>query len=413
MMIKERIIALILLLLPMVSLMAGNAGDAAKRLAEIGFENVRVSEKDDSVVYVAFESVSYRGTYRGAAVGIQELGLLYPHANTFKVMLLENQTPQMALTATRTDGQWHVKGSYDYRDIHHATKESKSDNSSAAKADFTVYPMFTWINHRFNTPFEYVAALAPTVETSLWKGNLITLQAIVPVSYHVETINSATYFRVGIADIAQQFTSRNGRWQATLAGGFFYFDRIGVDLRLSWHATNNLTLGAEASYTGDAIVNDGHYDISKPDKFSFFGKAEYYEPCTRLQAQLMGGRFVFGDYGARLDISRHFSDYTIGLYGILTGGEHNAGFHFAIPLGPKKQMRRGAVRLKMPDYFDWEYSMVSYYEYYDLQMGKYIETRPDENRSAHYWQPSHVAQYTQKILNEEFSTVKQQAEEPQ
>ena len=400
-MIRKYIITLILLILPMVSLLAADAKETAERLAALGFENVRVSEQDDQVVYVAFESVSYRGTYRGAAVGIEELGKLYPDVNTFRVILLENQMPQMALTATRADGQWCVKGDYDYRDIETATHQTKTTNSSSAKFDFTAYPMFNWINHRLNKPFEYVLSIAPTIETSLWKGNRITLQAIIPISYQVESINSATYFRVGIADIAQNFTSRNGRWQATLAGGFLYFDRIGVDLRLAYHATPNLTLGAEASYTGDAIVNDGHYDIKAPDRFSFFGKAEYYEPCTRLQAQLMGGRFVFGDYGARLDISRHFSDYTIGIFGVLTGGEHNGGFHFAIPLGPKRQMRKGAVRFKLPDYFDWEYNMVSYYEYYDQQMGRYIETRPDENRSAHYWQPLHVAQYAQKILNGE------------
>lgn len=398
-MIRKHIITLILLLLPMASLLAANAKDAAERLAELGFENVRVTEKGDQVVYAVFESVSYRGTYHGAAVGVEELGRLFPNVSTFKVMLLENQMPQMALTATRVNGQWSVKGDYDFHDIEIATRFTKLSNRSTAKVDFTVYPMFTWINHRFNTPFEYVASLAPTMETSLWKGNRITLQAIVPVSYDVQTINSSTYVRVGIADIAQDITSSNGRFQATLAGGFFYFDRIGVDLRLAYHATPNLTIGAEASYTGDAIVNDGHYDIKSPDKFSFFGKADYYEPHTRLQAQFMGGRFVFGDYGARLDISRHFGDYTIGLYGLLTGGEKNGGFHFAIPLGSKRQMRKGTVRLKLPDYFDWEYSIESYYKYYDQQMGKYIETRPDENRSAHYWQPVHVAQYTQKLLN--------------
>jgi hypothetical protein len=316
-------------------------------------------------------------------------------------MLLENQMPQVALTATRTDGQWLVKGGYDYSEIEAATKHASLKNSSAAKFDITAYPMFSWINHRWNQPFEYVLSIAPTVETSLWKGNRITLQAIIPVSYDVESIKTLSYPRVGIADIAQDFTSRNGRWQATLAGGFFYFDRVGVDARLSYHATPRLTIGAEASYTGDAVVNDGHYDIKAPDQFSFLGRAEYYEPTTRLQAQLMGGRFVFGDYGARLDVSRHFADYTIGLYGILTGGEHNYGFHFAIPLGGKKQMRKGAVRVKLPDYFDWEYSMTSYYEYYDQKMGEYVETRPDENRSAHYWQPVHVAQYAQKILNGE------------
>ena len=64
-------------------------------------------------------------------------------------------------------------------------------------------------------------------------------------------------------------------------------------------------------------------------------------------------------------------------------------------------MRKGTARLMLPEYFDWEYSMVSYYEYYDEQMGKTVEIRPDENRSAHYWQPVHIAQYAEKILNNE------------
>ena len=397
----QYIISMLLLAWPTVNMQAMDAEEAALRLATLGFENVRVAEQGESVVYVTMETVSYRGTYRGAAVGIEELGRLYPEVNTFRVMLMENQIPQVALTATRTDGIWSVKGDYDYRDITTATSGKKTENSSAAKLDFTVYPMFSWINHRLDKMFEYVISLAPTVEMSLWKGNRITLQPIIPIAYDVESINNQRYVRVGIADIAQDWTSCNGRWQATLAGGFFFFDRIGVDLRMAYHVTPRLTVGAEASYTGEAAMDNGHYNIKAPDRFSFFGKAEYYEPCTRLQAQLAGGRFVFGDYGARLDVSRHFGDYTIGVYGVLTHGEHNAGFHFAIPLGPKKQMRKGKVRLKLPDYFDWEYSMVSHYEYYNEQMGKIIETRPDENRSAHYWQPVHVAQYTQKILNGE------------
>ena len=104
-MIRKHIITLILLLLPMASLLAANAKDAAERLAELGFENVRVTEKGDQVVYAVFESVSYRGTYHGAAVGVEELGRLFPNVSTFKVMLLENQMPQMALTATRANGQ--------------------------------------------------------------------------------------------------------------------------------------------------------------------------------------------------------------------------------------------------------------------------------------------------------------------
>ena len=63
---RKHIITLILLFLPMVNLLAADAKEAAERLAALGFENVRVAEKGDQVVFAAFESVSYRGTYRGA-----------------------------------------------------------------------------------------------------------------------------------------------------------------------------------------------------------------------------------------------------------------------------------------------------------------------------------------------------------
>lgn len=392
------ILTMLLISWPIQVLLAMSNAEATAKLVALGMENVRVAAYEN-VVYASFEATSYRGTFRGAAEAIRELDLLYPEATSIRIALLENQQPQVALNATKANGVWSVKGNYNYQEINAALQSPKVANKSAGKFDVTVYPMFSWINHRFNKVFEYVVSLAPTVETCLWKGNRITLQAVIPVSYDVETIKSETYVHVGIADIAQEVTSANGRWQATLAGGFFNFDRIGFDFRTCYRVTPRFTLGAEASLTGEAIVRDGHYDISKPDHFCFFGKAEYYEPQTCLQGQLMAGRFVYGDYGARLDISRHFGDYTIGLYGILTGNEHNAGFHFAIPLGPKKQMRKGTVRLMLPEYFDWEYSMVSYFEYYDEQMGHGVEIRPDENRSAHYWQPVHIARYTEKILN--------------
>jgi len=394
------ILALLFFSWPVQVLLAMSNDEAAAKLVSLGMENVRVYANED-VVYASFEATSYRGTFRGAAEGIRELSRIYPKATSFRIVVLENQRPQVALNATKGDGVWSVKGDYNYNEVNTTLKNSTVVNKSVGKLDVTVYPMFSWINHRFNQMCEYVVSLAPTVETSLWKGNRITLQAVIPVSYNVETIKPASYVHVGVADIAQEFSSKDGRWQATLAGGFFYFDRIGFDLRTSYRVTPQFSLGAEVSLTGEAIVRDGHYDISSPDHLSFFGKADYYEPKTRLQGQLQAGCFVFGDYGVRADISRHYGDYTIGLYGIFTGNEHNAGFHFAIPLGPKKQMRKGTARLMLPEYFDWEYSMVSYYEYYDEQMGKTVEIRPDENRSAHYWQPVHIAQYAEKILNNE------------
>ena len=184
-----------------------------------------------------------------------------------------------------------------------------------------------------------------------------------------------------------------------MAGGFFHYDRVGVDLRVGYHLTPSLTVGAETSLTGEAIVRDGNYDISVPDRFSFLAKADYYESSTQLQGQLMAGRFIFGDYGVRADVTRHFGEYTVGLYGIATGGEWGAGFHFSVPVGPKRQVRDKVFRLRLPEYVAWEHVLASNSKYKDENMGRNVMTRPDENHSDHYWQPLHVAQFAERELN--------------
>jgi len=364
----KRTILFLLLLACQQVMSAATDSEAVSRLVALGLENVRVAAEGRGTVYASFEPAGYRGTYRGAAAALKELSSIYPETHSFRIFLIEDQLPRVALTATNTDDIWNISGDYDFSEYETTLSERPKENSSAAKVDLTVYPMFTWINHVLDQPFEYVLSIAPALQTSLWEGNRIILQPVFPVSYDTKTINSG----------------------------------LGLDLRMGWNATPNLTISAEASLTGEALVRDGKYDIGKLDKVSAFAKAEYYEPYTRFQGQVMAGRFIFGDYGARMDISRHFGDYTIGVYGVLTGGEHNAGFHFAIPFGPRHYKRSGAFRIKLPDYFDWEYSMVSYYDYYNKQMGKTVEMRPDENRSAHYWQATHVAQYTEKVLNDNF-----------
>ena len=384
---------------PVTLVHAASDEEATACLVGMGFENVRVASSGNDTVFVAIETAGYRGTYQGAVVALQELARLYPETRIFRLMLLEEQAARLSLTATCVEGQWAVLGSYDSQDIEEALHTATARNSSERKVDLTIYPMLSINDRKVGGFWEYALAVAPALETSLWRGNRITLQPIIPFAYNSETINSDTYIRIGVASIAQDVVAKDGRWDATLAGGFFHYDRVGVDLRVGYHLTPSLTVGAETSLTGEAIVRDGNYDISVPDRFSFLAKADYYDSSTQLQGQLMAGRFIFGDYGVRADVTRHFGEYTVGLYGIATGGEWGAGFHFSVPVGPKRQVRDKVFRLRLPEYVAWEHVLASNSKYKDENMGRNVMTRPDDNRSDHYWQPLHVAQFAERELN--------------
>ena len=363
-----------------------------------GFEDVRVAIVD-SVVYASVEPTAWRGTFRGAAVALLALFNHYPQVDSFELVITEYQLPQVAVHARRTGGDWQVKADYAIKPILVRLKDRPLYNSSAWRFDLTAYPMVSLDNHRFDVLYEYTISIAPTIETTLWPGNRITLMPVFPIASNVWRSKPEGYIRIGVAAIQQEARLSN-RLKALVAGGMFMGNLMGFDANLTYHAGKSLTFGLKAAVLGEAYVNENKYQFKKLDKVSVLGKASYYHAPTQLEAEITGGRFVYGDYGARLDITRHISDYAIGAFGILTGGTHNAGFHFAIPLGGKRQMRRGTVRLKLPEYYDMEYNMESYYEYADKKMGRQLETRPDVNHTAHYWQAAYVEQYVRKYLEQ-------------
>jgi hypothetical protein len=272
-----------------------------------------------------------------------------------------------------------------------------SANPSTGRIDLTVYPMVSIDNHRFDVLCEYIVSLAPTLEMTLWRGSRLTLQPVFPVLTNVWEQKPDGFIHIGVAALSQEICLTD-RLKAVLSGGFFLSNQVGGDLLLRYRASQALTLGLRTSLLGDAYAETGGYHIDSPDRVSVLGHVTYFHAPTQLEAGLTGGRFLYGDYGARLDITRHFGDYSVGVYGILTGGEHNAGFQFAIPLGGKRQPRKGAVRFHLPEYFDWEYNMVSYYEYADQQMGRQVETRPDVNHTAHNWNAAYVEHYLRQML---------------
>ena len=378
------------------TLLQATAANITDVLTQKGFEDIRVNIVD-SVVYASVEPTAYRGTFRGAAIALEELDGYFPGYSRFELVVTEYQMPQVAVHAQRDSLDWQVSVDYQTSQILKYLENRPLKNSSAWRFDVTAYPMVSLDNHRFDVLYEYTISIAPTIEATLWPGNRITLMPVFPIASNVWKSKPEGYIHIGVAAIQQEVRLSNCL-KAQVAGGMFMGNLMGLDANFTYRAGKNITLVLKAAVLGDAYVADNKYHFEKLDHVSVLGKASYYHTPTQLEAEVTGGRFVYGDYGARLDITRHISDYAIGVFGILTGGERNAGFHFAIPLGGKCQMRRGTFRLKLPEYFDWEYNMESYYEYAEKKMGRQVETRPDVNHSAHYWQAAYVEQYIRKYL---------------
>lgn len=379
-----------------LSVFRTSAASIMDELSAQGFEDIRVSIAD-SVLYASVEPTAYRGTFRGAAVALLALGSHYPDMNAVELVITEYQLPQVAVHARRCGAGWQVDVDYAITPIMKRLEGRPMHNNSAWRFDLTAYPMVSLDNHRFDVLYEYTVSIAPTIEGTLWTGNRIILQPVFPIASNVWKSKPEGYIHVGVAAI-QQDVFVSDRLRAQLSGGMFLGSLMGFNASLTYRAGSALSFGLKAALLGEAYVDTDKYYFGSLDKVSVLGSASYYHAPTQLEAGITGGRFVFGDYGARLDLTRHYSDYSIGIFGILTGGEYNAGFHFAIPFGGKCQKRRGSFRVMLPEFYDMEYNMESYYEYADQKMGCQVETRPDVNHSAHYWQASYVEAWLRKYL---------------
>lgn len=371
-------------------------------LQEEGFEDIRTKVCNDTL-FASIEDRAHRGTFRGAAAAIKNVAERHPEINSFEILLTDYKMPQLIVHASKREGIWDVRVDREMEPARKMLKTEKSQAASTGKIDITFVPLISLVNNKLDHLFDYSVRIAPAFAATLWKGARLTLQPIFPIANNLYEGDTQRYIQIGNATLSQQIFSTK-RWKMTATAGFFNPERVGAHARIGFHAFRGMDFYVEGGYTLAANYTkaNGFGIVNNSEQINFMVKADYYERHSKLQIELQGGRFLYGDYGGRLDITRHFGEYAIGIYGILTGGEQNAGFHFAIPLGGKRQKRTWFIRPRLPEYFNWEYSMQSYFKYWEEKMGQDYAIQPDENRSAHYWEPDYVQEYVTRLLNGTF-----------
>ena len=371
-------------------------------LQEEGFEDIRTEVVGDTL-FASIEDRAHRGTFRGAAAAIKRISEEHSEIQNFEIVLTDYKMPQLIVHASKREGLWDVRVDREMQTVVQRLQAEKPHVASTGKIDITFVPIVSLVNNKLDHLFDYSIRLAPTIAATLWRGSRLTIQPIFPILNNLGKDETGRYIQIGNATLSQQILSTK-RWQVSAAIGFFNPERTGAHAQIGFHAARGLDLFINGGYTLEANYTrqNGFGFVNNSGKVDFMVKADYYERHSKLQIEVQGGRFLYGDYGGRIDITRHFSEYAIGIYGILTGGEHNAGFHFAIPMSGKRQKRTWYIRPRLPEYFNLEYYMQSYFKYWQEKMGRTYTTQPDENRSAHYWEPDYVQEYVSRMLNGTF-----------
>ena len=354
-----------------------------KVLVADGFENVGIYQEKNSI-YLFYENRRYRWEIDGLSRVLKEATAALNDSVVLHVVPMHCRVPI-------TNVCIRLKG---HENIHlQSSGESTSDavfssrlntdsvrsigkkiqfyNKSFGRFDLTFLPGLRIQLGNPSQPFEWQVSISPILQTSLWKGSLLSIQAMIPLhnelQYEYEgkirmetaTVNQLFHLPQDIFIYSSAgifgFTNKNGPQN--------YFQRYGLTCDIRKYLFNGrFNTGVTAGYTGSMNFS-GDYLYYYPDdtKLNYAVFGEYREPRFDFTTRIMAGKFLYDDYAAKLQISRQFHELNLSFFllksSLKSQGENGTvgGISISIPIAPKTAFKPGPFRVNLAKYFNFEY----------------------------------------------------------
>ncbi|MFA8451076.1 MAG: hypothetical protein ACEPOW_10315 [Bacteroidales bacterium] len=352
------------------------------KFKEVGFENIRIMNQNDTLVF-CFEDRTYQWKVNGLLKAMELSTSIYPDAKGIQFFLLDRDIPKLSIGLQKKNSKWISKVSNSIDNSWHKLKKEKPQNKSQWKFDFIPYTQFALRNTSFHKIYRVQLNFAPAVEVSPWKGMRFVGQYIFPI------YNDLGYWgkwvRPGIIMVQQEFKPFD-RWYVNLSWGNYSNYRYGAVMGIRHYFLNNaFAANLQLAYTGKSYYHNNKWFIKEINQLSYRASLEYFLPYYGLHIELGYEKYIADDQGLRFDLSRFFKNTCVGFYATLIEKEISGGFHFAIPILPKKRSKPRRLRVRLPYYFDWEY-----YSRTNTNRGQYFEIQPDENRIENYYDSKYI-----------------------
>lgn len=367
-----------------------------EKLKQIGFENISVSSPD-SILYVALEDNVYRWNIKGISVALDSLCSLSEHMDDIKLLIYSEGIPRYAISTklslwksfrkkeiTPEEFKSELDISYDTKEIINELKGSPVYNSSALKTDLVVYPEIKVRNVFVDKNYDIQLNISPALETNLWRGGKSIMQVIFPLVNSSRTFGEeGKYIRPGYVVLKQDLNLCNKLF-TSIETGLFNQNRYGVSISNNYFLNDYLLLSFQYAFTGSTYFGK-EWKFGTLNTSTWSGKGSYYLKWVDTHLNLSVQRYLSSETGVRFELYRMFGETGVGVYGLIVDGTKNAGFNFRVPISPSKQNRKGKFRVKIPSYFDWEYSASD-----AENKGSYLQTQPADKKRGYTENPVYI-----------------------
>lgn len=397
--------------LPLAMVFAGGIGSVKAQvdvaLQKLGMENIRYVPTSSGGSITAFEDRTFRSSYYGVGKALEAAVNAQKEGDIVMVVTDRNGLVQLRMGIPDELVRGYHNGSVSMRDIlcsmemstnadreMEMLKGSRNEASGRWKPDLVVYPSVYLENSSLDKLFRYAVAISPAIEMPLWKGAELTAQVIFPIATNQK--GELKTIRPGYVTLRQGFDLKRN-WKVWGTAGLFNNNRMGGCLEAMYRSRNGRwEAGGKLGATVWSMFDNNGWAITTKPKIDAELYGRVYLPWWNTEITGSVNRFVYGDYGMKGELVRHFGEYTVGIFAMLADKDFNGGFSFAIPLPGKKYNRWNGVRIKPADYFSYRYNMVAWGEYVDNKRGRYYNSDIGSNRSKGFYQPEYIRYFLLK-----------------
>ena len=206
----------------------------------------------------------------------------------------------------------------------------------------------------FADPYEVKLGLILDTRVYLASGLSLIGGLEIPIQNNLDNQSAALRPAPSMLNYMRKLSSAD---YIAFSSGLFFVDRYGFDLEYRHQKLfSNWSYGFETSYTGFYRFNGFRYTTSSFSSLSFIADVEYQMPFENLSLRLSAGRWLFEDFGFRVDLNRRFDKVEYGLYAASTDFGSSAGFQFACQLFPGVIGKHKKVLLRSTEEFRYKYS---------------------------------------------------------
>ncbi len=236
--------------------------------------------------------------------------------------------------------------------------DGKYQNRKHYKLDFQLEPYY---NSRFgdiDDPFRTQLGIGPRLEwTSKW-GIYGVFQWLIPIQNDFD-IEVGFGHRPGETGIG--FTRIfNQRVFLNAFAGIFTNRRYGASSELIlMNESGRLYYGGGLFYSGPYIYTDNTFIRERVRYLSGYGFLAYRIVSQDLTIRLVGERYLYEDYGGRLEVVRQFGNTDIGFYAQKSKNGENGGIMVTLSLWPRKFYTNSWFQIRPPHSLKIQYDLLT------------------------------------------------------